>query len=51
MSTIEQVPVSGGVAEVCKLVQLSSGSDVYPDCHDVLCLLRAASHDEDPVES
>jgi len=39
-----------GAAEVCKLVQLSSGSTVYPERHDELCLLRAAGHDEDRVD-
>jgi hypothetical protein len=37
-------------AEVCKLVQLSSGSAVYPERHDAVCLLRAAGHDEDRVD-
>jgi hypothetical protein len=39
-----------GAAEVCKWVQLSSGSAVYPVRHDVLCLLSACGHDEDRVD-
>ena len=49
-SLLHRWPGERGAAEVFKLVQLSSGSSVYPDRHDVLCLLRAASHDEDRGE-
>jgi hypothetical protein len=37
-------------AEVCKSVQLSSGSADYPAGYDVLCLLRPASHDANRLE-
>ena len=50
VGTAKGDPLRGATAEVCSLVQLSSGSAVYPARHDVLCLLRSASHDEDRVE-
>jgi hypothetical protein len=47
---IEPMTPTLWTAEVCKLVQLSSGSAVYPAPHDVLCLLRPASHDAERLE-
>ena len=46
---LQLAPDQQEAAEVCKLVQLSSGSRVYPERHDQLCLLRAGGHDEDRV--